>query len=226
MKQRCEEPLLLAEGAIPMFCNHSVFYQMRKYAFLLFALCASVGFAHAATTQENMQAAFNGESNARVRYLGFAQRAESEGYGEVASLFRAAARAEEIHAGNHAQVIKEMGGVPHSQMETLTVNSTRENLEAAIKGESYERDTMYPDFLKQARSDDNLRAVSSLNYARTAEGEHAKLFAAALAHLDSLKGTSNTAFYVCPTCGFTVRDKDFPKCPSCFTRSESFEMVS
>jgi rubrerythrin len=204
----------------------SVFFQMRKVAIPLLVLCASAGVAHAATTLENMQAAFNGESNAHVRYLSFAQRAESEGYGEVASLFRAAARAEEIHAGNHAQVIKEMGGVPQAQLETLTVKSTRENLEAAVQGESYERDTMYPDFLKQASAEGALRAERSLNYARTAEAEHAKLFAAALAHLDSLKATSNTPFYVCPTCGFTARERDFPKCPSCFTRSEAFEMVS
>lgn len=204
----------------------SIIRQTCIFALPLVTLCVLTGSASAATTLENMQAAFNGESNAHLRYLAFALRAESEGYGEVASLFRAAAHAEEIHAANHAQVIKEMGGVPHAQIETLTVRSTRENLEAAIKGESYERDTMYPDFLKQARADGNVRAVKSLNYARTAEIEHAKLYSAALAHLDSLKGTSRTSFYVCPTCGFTVREKDFAKCPSCFTRADTFEMVS
>jgi rubrerythrin len=192
----------------------------------MFAMLTLAGAANAATTLENMEAAFSGESNAHLRYLGFAQRAESEGYGEVASLFHAAARAEEIHAGNHAQVIKEMGGVPHVQIETLTVRSTSENLETAIKGESYERDTMYPDFLKHARADGNVRAVRSLNYARTAETEHAKLFSAAFANLDHMKGTSHAYFYVCPTCGFTAREKDFAKCPSCFTREEAFEMVS
>ncbi|SPE29857.1 putative Nigerythrin [Candidatus Sulfotelmatomonas gaucii] len=216
----------LAEGASPMSWIRSAFCKTRKFALTLFTMLALAGVANATTTMENMEAAFNGESNAHLHYLGFALRAESEGYGEVASLFRAAARAEEVHAENHAQVIKEMGGVPHAQIETLTVRSTRENLEAAIKGESYERDTMYPDFLKQARADGNVRAVRSLNYARTAETEHAKLFSAALANLDRLKGTTQTYFYVCPTCGFTVREKDFPKCPSCFTREEAFEMVS
>ena len=204
----------------------SVFVRIQRFVLPLLVLCASAGVANAATTLDNMQAAFNGESNAHVRYLSFAQRAESEGYGEVASLFRAAARAEEVHAGNHAQVIQEMGGVAHTQMETLTVKSTRENLEAAIQGETYERDTMYPDFLKQAEADGAVRAERSLNFAKTAEAEHAKLFAAALEHLDSLKGTSNTPYYVCPTCGFTTRERSFAKCPSCFTRAEAFEMVS
>ncbi|MHB8303849.1 MAG: rubrerythrin family protein [Acidobacteriaceae bacterium] len=97
-----------------------------------------------------MQAAFNGESNAHVRYLAFAKQADGEGYGEAASLFRAAARAEEVHASNHAAVIKEMGATPKATIESPEVKSTRENLEAAIKGETYERDIMYPAFLKQA----------------------------------------------------------------------------
>jgi rubrerythrin len=214
-----------------MLWTRWILFEARKFAVLIsltFAVSAAfalAGVANAAATLENMETAFNGESNAHVRYLAFAQRAESEGYGEVASLFRAAARAEEIHAENHAQVIREMGGVPQTRMETLTVKSTRENLEAAIKGESYERDTMYPDFIQQARADSKVRAAGSLNYARAAETELAKLFSATLAKLDHLKGANHAYFYVCATCGFTTREKDFPKCPSCFMREQSFEMV-
>ncbi len=204
----------------------SIFRPIRWLYAALFAIIVPAGAANAATTLENMQAAFNGESNAHLRYLAFAHRAEADGYGEVATLFRAAARAEQVHAANHAAVIKEMGAVPVSRIETLTVKSTRENLEEAIKGESYERDTMYPDFLRQARADRNERAIVSLNYARTAEIEHAKLYTAALHNLDSLKGTSHAMFYVCPTCGFTVRETNFEKCPSCFTAKESFETIS
>lgn len=184
------------------------------------------GAAHAATTLENMQAAFQGESNAHARYLAFATHAEKEGYGQVASLFRAAARAEEIHAANHAAVIKEMGGTPNAKIETPAVKSTRENLEAAIKGETYERDTMYPEFLKQARADKNKSAIKSLNFAKTAEGEHAKLYTAALNGLEGLKNTQAMTYYVCPKCGFTVRSIGFEKCPSCFTPKEQFEKVS
>src|SRR5271166_4113130 len=114
-------------------------------------------------TVENLQTAFNGESNAHARYLAFAVKADQEGYGEVASLFRAAARAEEIHAANHAAVIKELGGVPQAKIEKPDVKTTRDNLQAAIKGETYERDTMYPEFLKQARIDGSRAAIKSLN---------------------------------------------------------------
>src|ERR1019366_4733743 len=61
---------------------------------------------------DNLQMAFNGESNAHHRYVAFAKKADDEGYGEVASLFRAAARAEEIHASNHSAVIRKLGAEP------------------------------------------------------------------------------------------------------------------
>lgn len=192
---------------------------------LIVALAAS-SKASASTTLENLQAAYNGESNAHERYLAFAKQAESDGYGEVASLFRAAARAEKIHATNHAAVIEELGAVPKANIEKLDVKPTRENLEAAIKGETYERDTMYPDFLKQARADRNARAVRTFNLAKTAEAEHAKLYSEMLASLDKLKGTKATAFYVCPICGYTIRETNFAKCPSCFTPKEEFEKVA
>lgn len=182
--------------------------------------------AHAApSTLANMQAAYNGESNAHVRYLAFAKQADKEGYGSVASLFRAAARAEEIHASNHAAVIRKMGSNPEAKIESPAVKSTRENLQAAIKGETYERDTMYPDFIKQARHDRNTEAVKSLNRAKTAEAEHAKLYAAALANLDGAKGSTALAYYVCPVCGFTTPELGFQKCPSCFTPKDKFERV-
>ena len=182
--------------------------------------------ANAATTLENMQTAFNGESNAHARYLAFAVQADKEGYGEVASLFRAAARAEEIHASNHAEVIKARGATPNAKVETPDVKSTRENLEAAIKGETYERDTMYPEFLKQARAERNKAAIKSLNFAKTAEEEHAKLYSAALSGLDSLKNTKAVTYYVCPNCGFTARDLNFPRCPSCFRPKSAFEKIA
>lgn len=179
-----------------------------------------------ATTLENMQKAYNGERSAHARYLAFAEKAESEGYGEVASLFRAAARAENIHATNHAAVIQELGAVPQARFEEPVVKSTRENLEAAVKGETYERDTMYPYFLSQARADRISPAVRSLNLAKTAEAEHATLYAAALANLEQLSGTKQVNYYVCPVCGFRSREADFPKCPSCFTPKEGFERVA
>jgi rubrerythrin len=177
-----------------------------------------------ASTMANLQAAFDGESNAHARYLAFAQKADTEGYAGVASLFRAAARAEEIHAGNHAEVIKRFGGVPDAKLEYPAVASTRENLAAAIKGETYERDEMYPAFIRQAKSEANTEALRTLTFARAAEVEHAKLYTEALQDPESMKVSQ--VFYVCPVCGFTTPEPVYERCPTCATPKERFEQVS
>ena len=204
---------------------------MKKFAYsalvLTLALIALPNGAMAATkTLDNLQTGFNGESNANARYLAFAEKADQEGYGEVASLFRAVAKAEEVHAANHAAVIKKMGGTPEAKLETPVVKSTKENLDAAIKGESYERDIMYPEFLKQARAEGNRDAVQTLNYAKTAEAEHAKLYSEALNNLAKLKGSKAKDYFVCTVCGYTTSKLDFSKCPSCFTHKNKYEKVS
>lgn len=208
---------------------------MRAFIFIGFVLCVPALFTAltakagaqnaAATTLDNLQTAYNGESNAHARYLAFAQKADTEGYGKVASLFRAAARAEEIHAGNHAVVIQKLGGTPQAKVETPVVKSTAENLEAAIKGESYERDTMYPQFLKQARAEHNRDAVETFNFAKTAEAEHARLYTTALNSLPDMRGTGQT-YYVCTVCGYTTTNLDFDKCISCFSPKHKYQAVS
>jgi rubrerythrin len=186
------------------------------------ALCT--GTARAATTLENLQAAYNGESNAAARYKAFAGKAEAEGYLGTARLFRAASRAETIHAQNHAKVIKALGGTPKADVAAPTVKTTRENLQAAIAGETYEKDTMYPEFLSRARQDGNADAVRTLNLARNAEIEHAKLYQGALDDLAGQK-SAGTPFYVCAVCGYTTRTLPADKCPSSFTAKEKFERI-
>ena len=123
-------------------------------------------------------------------------------------------------------MIKKMGGTPEAKIETPVVKSTKENLDAAIKGESYERDTMYPEFLKQARAEGNRDAVQTFNYAKTAEAEHAKLYSEALNNLAKLKGSKAKDYFVCTVCGYTTSKLDFSKCPSCFTHKDKYEKVS
>ena len=159
---------------------------------------ASADTKPAGKTLVNLETAFNGESNAQARYLAFAKKADADGLPPVASLFRAAARAEEIHAANHAKVIRALGGVPQAQIEEPKVGATKENLDAAIKGESYERDTMYPDFIKTARSEGQKGALESFNYAKSAEAEHPKLYTFALETIRTASGKAPVTYYVSP----------------------------
>jgi rubrerythrin len=155
-----------------------------------------------ATTLENLQAAYSGESTANARYLVFAQKADEEGYGEVASLFRAAAKAEEIHANNHAAVIREMGGAPAAHIEPTLPKTTRENLKVAIEGETYERDIMYPEFIEVAKRQKASAALRSFTFALKVEAVHAVLYQDALDSLENLRGKKHT-YFVCPDCGNT-----------------------
>jgi rubrerythrin len=177
-----------------------------------------------ATTLDNLQAAYNGESNAQVRYQAFAKKADEEGWLGVASLFRAAAHSEGVHVARLAEVIKKMGGVPKADIQAPEVKTTKENLEAALKGESHERDAMYPGFIKQARAERNTDALRVFNFAKSAETEHAKFYQAALAGMESWKAAKKT-YFVCNHCGFTVEAVTFDKCPVCFEPKSEYIQV-
>jgi rubrerythrin len=175
-------------------------------------------------TLQNLQTAFEGESNAYTKYRAFAAKADEEGYAQAASLFRAAARAEEIHAANHAALIKKMGETPQAKIETPIVKSTRENLEAAMQGEIYERNVMYPEFIAIANKENNPAAVRTFHAALQAEAEHARMYGEAIQNLEQMK--NKAVYYVCAVCGYTVEKLDFLTCVVCKVSKEKFEAVS
>lgn len=182
--------------------------------------------AQSTQTMKNLNAALNGERNAHAKYVLFAQKADQEGYGAVASLFRATAAAEEIHGNNHERAIRRLGGMPDVKLEPPTVQSTEENLRAAISGESHERKTMYPDFIHQAREDRYVPAIVTFEQAMRTEEEHARFFEDALRNLDKLKGSGSRTYYVCTVCGYTTTDLNFEKCLNCFKPKDRYKPVS
>ncbi len=196
-------------------------------ATMLVAVSAAA-LAHAGTaspeTIRNLNAAYQGEANASNRYTQFAAVAESEGYAQAAKLFRAAARAEAIHRDTHKATILELGGALQDVvLEPVTPGITAANLQAAINGESYERDTMYPEFLATARTDNARAAVRSLQFALSAEKEHARLYQAML---DNLATAPATDYYVCTVCGNTTAVLPGDKCPSCRNPADKYVKVS
>lgn len=170
----------------------------------------------------NLQAAYTAESNAYVRYLAFAQRAQENEFGEAASLFRAAACAEHVHLKNLAAVMRKMGYEPVIRVDTPVVKLTAENLRTSAEvGESHERDVQYPEFIKAARAEGNGEAVRVFQYAMTAKAQHAKLFKAALSNLHKMD-TTNRVYYVCGMCGYTAEQAAKP-CPGCGEPNPSYE---
>ena len=160
-------------------------------------------------TDENLKAAFAGESQANRLYLAFAKKAEEEGYTQVAKLFKAAAEAETVHALNHVRI-------------TGQVKSTIDNLGTAISGETYEFKKMYPEFMVDAGKENVKQAVWSFDVANKVEQIHARLFQKAMDAMKSKKEMEKVEYYVCGVCGNTVEDVLPEKCPICNSPKEKF----
>ena len=183
-----------------------------------------------AVTVQNLMVAFEGESNAHAKYTAFAEKADEDGLGGVASLFRAAARAEQIHAGNHSRVLHQMSSHSECAIHPVEINSTLENLKAALNGEQYEIDIMYPGFLGEARERKNTAAIRTFTGALEAEKTHARLYSEAIALLVAGKKDSwiseTRDFYVCPVCGYTSEtEEEHERCPVCNCPWEKFEII-
>lgn len=186
------------------------------------------------STVQNLLTAFEGESNAHAKYTAFAAKADADGLHGAASLFRAAARSEQIHAGNHSRVIGIMGSDAKCEIHPVEVNSSLENLKAALNGEQYEIDTMYPGFLEEATERKNTAAIRTFHGALEAEKTHARLYAEAIALFVAGKKDSQNGswigeardFYVCPVCGYTSEtEEEHERCPVCNCPWERFEII-
>ena len=162
---------------------------------------------------ENLKEAFAGESKANRRYLAFAQKAEKEGYMQVAKLFRAAAEAETIHALNHLRIAEE-------------IKTTTENLNTAVSGETFEFKEMYPQYVKTARQEENKQAGWSFDVANKVEEIHADFFKKAKEALKKNKDLNDVSYYVCKVCGNTVENTPPETCPICGApKREFFEVI-
>ena len=164
------------------------------------------------TTQENLESAFAGESQANRKYLFFAEKAEEEGHKRIARLFRAAADAETVHAKNHLRVMQ-------------GIKSTRENLLAAIGGESHEFTEMYPAFIEKAEAEGEEKAADSFEMANKVEQIHHRLYESALSMIDNDQAMELKPFYVCQYCGNTVEGEAPEKCIVCGAPKKIFKLI-
>jgi rubrerythrin len=163
------------------------------------------------STTENLKEAFAGESQANQKYRAFAKVAEREGFANVAKLFRTTAEAERIHAAGHLDALDALG-------------STAENLKAAIEGETYETDEMYPPMHKQAEAEGH-KAKRMFGYALEAEAVHAKLYAMALEAVARGEDLTETNFYLCKVCGHIELGSPPEKCEICGANEKAFSQI-
>lgn len=161
-------------------------------------------------TKKNLMDAFAGESQANRKYLAYAAKADKDGFGQVAKLFRAAAHAETIHAHAHLRLAGKIG-------DTLA------NLEDAVAGETYEFTKMYPDMIKAAEAEGETAAAGYMKWVNAVEEVHADLYKKALAAKGKMEDVD---YYVCSVCGYTHEGPHGGPCPICNAAAAVFEKLA
>jgi rubrerythrin len=132
------------------------------------------------TTHDNLKAAFAGESQANRRYLYFAQKADIEGYNDIAAVFRSTAEGETGHAHGHLEYMEECG----DPATDLPFGDTGSNLKSAIAGETHEYTDMYPGMAASARQEGFDEIADWFETLAKAERSHANRFQRALDEMD------------------------------------------
>jgi rubrerythrin len=160
-------------------------------------------------TDKNLHDAFAGESQAHMKYLIFAKRAEEENKPNVARLFRAISFAEQIHATGHFKALGEL-------------DSTAENLQTAIEGENFEVEEMYPAYDAVAKLQGEKDAIRSIHFAIEAEKIHAAMYMEAKQAVKEGKDAELGSVYICPVCGYTVEGNAPDSCPVCGVPKSKF----
>jgi len=174
---------------------------------------------------EDLKTALNDESTDAAKYAKFAQVAVEEGFDTIAGLFEATSKSEKIHALNHKKALEKLGeNVEVASIGSYEVKTTAENIQASITGETYELQTMYPGFLRNAEKEQAPQAAKSFTWAWDAEKKHLGYYRqAALAIQKGNETGLSFTWYVCPVCGNMYNSKDIKEiCDFCLNKQENF----
>ena len=159
------------------------------------------------TIRDAIHQAYTGESKASLRLKVFAEKAQEEGYPQLAKLFRVISFSEELHGKRALKLLKE-------------IKSTEENLADSFESETKVAEVTYDEFIKRATEDGNGPAALVFSQARDVEETHAKLYKEAMTHLMEER---QTTYFVGGICGY-VSDGMLPdQCPICAAKKEQFE---
>ncbi len=161
-------------------------------------------------TEKNMAYAFAAESKASARNTAFAQKAQMEGFPQIARLFRAVAEAEAVHARRYLLLMRGK------------VGSTEENLKTAFENEIKANVNEYPKLIKDAVEEGDSAAERAFSQSRDVEERHAELYKRALNDMISEK---ETVYYVCQVCGYVAEDEAPKNCPVCGAVRTKFKEV-
>ncbi|MCW4049569.1 MAG: rubrerythrin family protein [Candidatus Bathyarchaeota archaeon] len=175
-------------------------------------------------TEDNLISAFAGESQAHMRYLLYADRAEQQGYPNISRLFKAVAYAEKVHAVNHYKNIQHKGDTKTVAGALFGSRTVEEDLQNGIDGEHFEIDEMYPAYMAVAKAQEEHAAEVSFRFAWEAEKTHASFFERAKDAIINEKDLEINQIGVCTICGYTIENEPPDRCPICKAKKERFTL--
>ena len=176
-----------------------------------------------AVTLENLQTAYAKSMNRNKMYLQFADKAEKEKMKQIGKLYRAIARSEEIHAFNHAALLrtKNIEIVPPT-IDSNIVGSTIQTLKMAVSYEEIESGQMYPNLVRTADYEKFPEAAAQFEMTRNVDSEHQDLLTAAT---DKAGKIPNTPYFVCTGCGYILTSETTDECPEYHAKKDRFEKI-
>jgi rubrerythrin len=194
------------------------------WCMVLLGLTAAQCFA-GLTTVTVLNDAWNIENNAMRRSNAFAERADQEGHAGVASLFRAVAQSQRVHARNLAASLKKLGSQPVAVTQTFAVTSSDENLHAELAVHAGYVHQIFPAFLSALKREGFSFALRSIEDASRSEASYVSYMREA-EHLDPALNAVKTIYYVCNQCGYMTQSRHFQVCKVCYHFRRQHEPVS
>jgi len=179
-----------------------------------------------------LQTAYQNEIQAHVSYQAYAQKALSENYPSIAHLFLALASSESIHARNFKQCLSDLYFEVREPKAEIKVSSTKENLKNATQVELQEIDQRYPQFIQKIKSEKHEVALRNLTYAWESEKQHRALIEKIESGTGFLFGLLASRiedkpfrYFVCQTCGSTIRELPKEACPICSVPASQYKEI-
>jgi rubrerythrin len=175
-------------------------------------------------TNENLQTAYSKQTRHSFMYAKFIKVADKEKLPNVANLYRAISRSEEIHAKNHAALLRERGFEPREpQFDSVALGTIVQSFKMAISSEEIETESMFPNLIRSAGLEQDTVALNQFQQTMEADNRQTELFKDASDHLGKIP---KVPYLLCPGCGYIITSESTEECPVCHTGKNKFEKVA
>ncbi|MGB2867293.1 MAG: ferritin family protein [Bacteroidota bacterium] len=174
-------------------------------------------------TIENLQTAYGIALKRATWYRQYAEKARKDRRSNAAFLFQAVSRSEEIHATNHAALLRMQGVEPAPvQIDSVALGSVTQSLKMALSSESLEFESLYPNLIRSAEVEKFDSAAHQFKMIGDSDARHSQLFKEAA---DRDGNIGRATYYICPQCGYIITSAKTDECPTCKVKKDRFEKI-